>query len=463
MLLPQAELGSFRDPAGRVFSIGDRIVRSVMPAGAETYAAARDAHLYEDMAAKRLMLGAAEVDPGVLAGLEDKAAFALEHPRVPYISHPYEWSFSLHRAAALLHLDLHLALLDRGFTLCDATAYNVQFDGPRPVFIDHLSLQPYRDGEIWAGHRQFCMQFLNPLLMWTVLGVQPNHWFRGSLEGISPEDIARLIPLRKRLGMTLLSHVTMQAALQNRSVTRTVTGGRHRSAKLPKSALVGMLSQLRGYIAKMESPGGATVWGDYAGNTSYSSEQASEKADFVRDMVEAVKPKLFFDLGCNSGDYSVVALEAGAGKVVGFDFDHGALELAYSRAAQQKLDFLPLWLDAANPSPSQGWGQAERRGMQERASADALVALAFIHHIAIGRNVRLDMALDWIVGLAPVGVVEFPPKSDPMVQRLLSQRDDIFPDYDETTFRNLLGARARIVKTKSLGEGGRLLAWYDRS
>ena len=95
---------------------------------------------------------------------------------------------------------------------------------------------------------------------------------------------------------------------------------------------------------------------------------------------------------------------------------------------------LPLWLDAANPSPSQGWGQAERQGLAERARADALIALAFIHHIAIGRNVPLDMALDWLLAMAPVGVIEFPPKSDPMVQRLLSQRDDIFPDYDEATF-----------------------------
>ncbi len=458
----QVDQGSFRDPSGRVFHLGQRILRTVMPSAGEAYSALRDSETLKFLVDRGWLLPATEVAQDALAGVEDGAAYVLEHPRIPYISYPYEWSFSLLRAAALLQLDMHLEALERGFTLSDSTAYNVQFNGPEPVFIDHLSLRPYREGEVWTGHRQFCMQFLNPLVLWSKLGMEPNHWFRGNLEGISPEDTARLLPLSKRLNMTLLSHITMQAALQNRSVAKPIKAGRHRTTSLPKSAFKGMLMQLRNYIAGLEAPGGTTVWGDYAHNTSYSSLQAVEKAEFVKEMVASVKPQVLFDLGCNSGDYSVASLEAGAQKVIGFDFDHGALELAYARAKADKLDFLPLWLDAANPSPSQGWGQGERKGLQERANAEALVALAFIHHIVIGRNVRLDMCLDWLIGLAPAGVIEFPSKSDPMVQTLLSQREDIFTDYTEENFCRLIAKRARIVKQKHLGEGGRLLIWYDR-
>jgi len=454
--------GSFRDPSGRVFHLDHRILRSVMPGAADAYRAVRDSGLLKTLVDRKWLLAADEIDPSTLAGVEDGASFVLEHPRVPYISYPYEWSFSLHRAAALLQLDVHLEALEQGFTLSDSTAYNVQFDGPNPVFIDHLSLRPYREGEMWIGHRQFCMQFLNPLLMWAKLGLQPNHWFRGALEGIAPEEMARMLPLSKRLNLTLLSHVTLQAALQKSSERKAETSAKARDAQLPKSAFKAMLMQLRQYISGLEPPGGITIWGDYAGNTSYSAEQACEKAEFVKEMVSAVKPGILFDLGCNSGDYSVAALDAGARKVIGFDFDHGALEHAYARAVAQKLDFLPLWLDAANPSPSQGWGQSERKGMTERANADALVALAFIHHIVIGRNVRLDMALDWMVSLAPTGIIEFPSKADPMVQRLLSQREDIFPDYTEEAFYNLLGQRARIAGQKRLSNDGRLLVWYDR-
>lgn len=73
------------------------------------------------------------------------------------------------------------------------------------------------------------------------------------------------------------------------------------------------------------------------------------------------------------------------------------------------------------------------------------------------------MALDLLTGLAPVGILEFPPKSDPMVRRLLALRDDIFPDYTEAAFIEALGARARIVRSRHLSENGRLLVWYDRT
>jgi len=456
------EAGSFRDPAGRVFSAGEQILRTVAPVAAKQFAAASEAGVMRRLAdAGRLVDFTDVTDQAAAYGLSD-AEVVLSHPRIPFISYPYEWSFSLHKAAALAHLDLQLDLLKDGFALSDATAYNVQFEGVKPVFIDHLSIRPYQDGEIWAGHRQFCMQFLNPLLMWSLLDLQPSHWFRGSLEGIAPEDLAKLIPLKKRLNFTVLTHVIAQAAMQRRSVNKSQGSASYRTARLPRSGFEGMLDGLRRAIAKLEVPSHRTVWGDYAQNTSYSSPEMEAKHRFCAEMVSAVKPDLLYDIGCNSGDYSLGALEAGAKSVVGFDFDQAALEVAYRRAKKGNLPFLPLWLDAANPSPSQGWGQAERKGFAGRAKPDALLALAFIHHIAIGRNVPLDMATDWIVGHAPVGVVEFPHKADPMVQTLLSQREDIFPDYDHQNFAKLLGERARIVKQVDVLPT-RTLYWYDRS
>lgn len=456
------EPGSFRDPGGRVFHAGEAICRAVMDTAADNFLRASQSGVLRRLVDQGKLVDFTDVtDAAAALGIRD-AQILLSHPRIPFISYPYEWSFSLHKAAALFHLDLQLTLLEQGFTLSDATAYNVQFDGTRPVFIDHLSIRPYEEGEIWAGHRQFCMQFLNPLLMWSALDVQPNHWFRGSLEGIAPEELAKLLPLRKRLGWTVLTHVVAQAAMQNRSVRTTTGSSRYRNAKLPRTGFEGILRGLRSSIAKMEVPSHKTVWGDYAGNTSYRGPEAETKHNFVKEMVGAVRPELLYDLGCNSGDYSKSALEAGAAKVIGFDFDHGALEVAFRRAHAENLDLLPVWLDAANPSPQQGWGQVERMGLSGRADAGAMLALAFIHHLAIGRNVPLDMATDWLVSMAPVGVIEFPHKSDPMVQVLLSQRPDIFPDYDNQAFAEILAARARIVKSVDVLPT-RTLYWYDRS
>ncbi|WP_226698443.1 class I SAM-dependent methyltransferase [Qipengyuania flava] len=454
--------GSFRDPDGRVFRIGEKVFRSVTGSAARNFARAEEAGVMRKLVDRGQLVDFTDVtEQASKVGIE-QADILLSHPQIPFISYPYEWSFSLHKAAALAHLDLHLELLSEDFTLVDATAYNMQFDGTRPVHIDHLSIRPYEDGEIWAAHRQFCMQFLNPLLMWSMLDLQPNHWFRGSLEGIAPEDLAKLVPLRKRLNWTVLTHVIAQATLQNRSVQSTTGSSRYREARLPRSSFEGMLRGLRGAIAKMEVPSHKTVWGEYANNTSYAAPEAAAKHDLVKEAVAAIKPGLLYDIGCNTGDYSKSALEAGAGKVIGFDFDHGALEIAFKRAQLEQLDLLPLWLDAANPSPSQGWGEAERMGLSKRAKPDALLALAFIHHIAIGRNVPLDMAVDWLVSLAPAGVIEFPHKEDPMVQLLLSQRPDIFPDYHNDTFANLLSQRAQIVKAVDVLPT-RTLYWFQRN
>jgi len=461
MTAAAADRGSFRDPGSRIFSDGGRILRAIMPPAASAYEAARDSGLIADLVGRRSLLASEERDPACL-GLEAAPAYVLEHPRLPFVSYPYEWGFALLRRAALHHLDVQLDALAAGFALSDASAYNIQFVGPRPVFIDHGSFRPYVEGEPWIGHRQFCMQFLNPLLLWSRRGVAANGWFRGSLEGIAPEELAPLLSWRDNLSWTVLTHVTGQAALQRRANSGRLNGGKARAPRLSRPAFEAILTGLRGFIARCRLRDEKTVWRDYAQDNSYAGAEAAAKRAFVAEMAAKVRPRLLFDFGCNSGDYARAALDAGAGSVVGFDADHGALERAVGRADAEALDFLPLWLDAANPSPAQGWAEAERKGLGERGRADALLALAFVHHLAIGRNVPLAMVVDWLVGMAPVGIVEFPPKSDPMVRRLLAARPDIFADYDEAAFLAAVGVRARLVRTRHLSPGGRLLAWYDR-
>ena len=224
-----------------------------------------------------------------------------------------------------------------------------------------------------------------------------------------------------------------------------------------------MLTQLRHWIAGLQPlDREKSLWNDYAETNSYRSEESQAKRRFVADFAAATKPGLLFDLGCNTGVYSQAALEAGARRVIGFDFDRGALDQAFARAKQRKLDFLPLHLDAANPSPDQGWRQQERAGFARRARADAIVALAFEHHLAIGRNLPLDQVVDWLIGLAPTGVIEFVQKTDSTVQQMLALREDIFDDYAEAAFTAAIEKRARIVRSQTISGEGRCLFWYDR-
>ncbi len=460
-----ADQGSFRDPSGRVFRVGNEIFRTVSNRAKHHYDFVKSTGVIETLVSKNRMVATDEVDRSALDATGVDTYQVLRHARIPFVSYPYEWSFPLLKEAALLHLDIQIAALKKGVSLSDASAYNVQFDGPNPVFIDALSFRKYNDGEIWFGHRQFCEQFLNPLLLRSLFGITHNSWYRGNLEGIETEKLANLIPWWKNFSFNILTHVTLQARLQRYAISAGEDAMSKAQAKgLPRNSYLQMLWQLRSWIAKLQPKGGSTtVWQDYEQTHTYAHEEEQAKQKFVAEFCEKVQPELMFDFGCNSGEYSEVALSSGAKKVVGFDFDHGALERAFARAKAKNLSLLPLFLDAANPSPSQGWNAAERKGLAQRDKADALVALAFEHHLAIGRNVPLPSVVDWLTSFAPTGIIEFVQKDDPTVQQLLMLREDIFDNYCEDSFEAALKDKARIVKKERVAATGRTLYWFDRT
>jgi len=454
-----ADPGSFRDPAGQVYRLGSRVLRKVGAKAATHYEAARDRGILRKYSDRGLLVDSKEVDAGLIGVSDNSRHYVLEHPVIPFISYPYEWSFALLKEAALFHLRLQHDLLLDGFTLSDASAYNVQFLGNRPIYIDVTSIRRYEEGSYWLAHNQFCEQFLNPLLLRAYCGVPHNDWFRGRLEGISSIELSRLLPARKKLSFRVLSHVVGPSRLQARRERKHASVAVRKP--LPQAAYAGLINHLLRWIESLEPEVAGSYWQNYEAFHSYSDREEASKRDFVDRFVSETLPDTVWDLGCNTGAYSKIALGAGAKKVVGFDSDHGALDRAYRRSCSERLDFLPLYFDGANPSPDQGWSQTERMGLSRRRNADALLALAFIHHISIPRNVPLDSAVQWLVGLAPRGVIEFVQKDDPTVREMLALREDVFDYYDEPSFLKALNARARIVSTRKNSENGRLLVAYQ--
>lgn len=454
--------GSFRDPSGHVFERDGRIFRTVSASAADGFNTVRATGVLDRLVADGRLVGFRDAAPGE-AGVE--AAHVLEHPRLDFLSYPYEWPFEALRAAALFHLDLHLTLMAAGATLSDASAYNVQFTGVTPIFIDHLSIRPYRPGEFWSGHRQFCEQFLNPLLLRALFGLPHNAWYRGALEGIPVADIAGLLRFTHKLSWRVMAHVVLQDRFQRGAARSDRPARRRLGRSLRPAAFTAMLRQLRHWIARLKpADRGATTWSDYAGANTYAAAEEAAKQEFIASATVYAAPQRVIDLGCNTGVYASVALSAGARSVIGYDYDHQALDRAYLAAAASPAmsAFLPLHLDAANPSPDQGWRQRERAGFAARVRADCVFALAFVHHLAIARNLPLPEVVEWIVDMAPVGVIEFVPKEDATVQTMLALREDIFGQYDESHFTAALTKRARIVRRSAVTQSRRTLFLYDR-
>lgn len=435
-----------------------------MPVGVEDYEFVRATGLLDQLIEAKLLVDFKEVSLDNLGPEGVGASYLLEHPKLPFISYPYEWSFSALKSAALLQLDIYLRALEHGVTLTDATAYNIQFTGPQPIFIDHLAFCRYREGEYWLGHRQFCEQFLNPLLLRAKVGIAHNAWYRGAMEGISAQELSAVLPLRKKLSWNIFTHVVLQASLQRASMGNEAGAAVPAKGGLPQAAFRNILTGLQSFISGLKTPNAEkSVWGEYPQDNSYASDEARCKREFVSKFAAAVQPEVIWDIGCNTGDYSKAALESGAKFAIGFDFDQLALDTGYSRAREEHLNFLPLFLDVSNPVPSQGWAQAERKGLAERATGQAVLALALVHHLAITKNIPLENVVDWLVALAPNGIVEFVPKNDAMVQELLRLRDDIFDHYAEEVFLTILRRSCEIVEIATVSEAGRKLIWYKRN
>jgi len=454
---------SFRDPAGRILERDGRILRVITgEAAAADFTWIRDSGTL-DLAMQSGRLIATREIPAADVGLDRPGVrHVLEHARVPFVSYPYEWPFAALQAAALLHLDLQLDLLPHDVTLVDASAYNVQFLGSRPVFIDVLSLRRYEEGAIWAGHRQFCEQFLNPLLLQSCCGVPFNAWYRGAMEGVAGADLAAVLPWHDKMSWRVLMHVVAPARLQRAAhADRVDAGAAVRRRPLAKAAFAHILKGLRNWIARLTPRWAAgDGWTAYTRTHTYSSDETGEKQRLVAEFTGSCRPQLLLDMGCNTGEYSRVALDAGAGAVVGLEADPATADMAFRGASARS--FLPLVMDAADPSPARGWRSAERHSFTERATFDGVIALAFAHHLAIGRNVPLDQVIEWITGLAPRGLIEFVQKDDPTVQRMLALREDIFPDYSLDHFAGLLARRVRIIMQQPVSAAGRVVFRYER-
>lgn len=230
--------------------------------------------------------------------------------------------------------------------------------------------------------------------------------------------------------------------------------------KLNKITLVLMLKQLRNFIKNLNYVKNKTTWDTYSLNNTYKKNSEDEKKKIVGNFILKYKLNHVVDMGCNDGVYSKISLDIGCKLVVGFDYDLNSVENAYIKARNENLNLLPLYLDAANPSSDLGWNEMERKGFKSRAKFDGMLALAFEHHLAIAKNIPLDQIIRWLTGIAPRGLIEFVPKDDETVKKMLLLKRDIFNDYNEKNFKDIILKNSEIVAEHDIIESGRKIFEY---
>jgi ribosomal protein L11 methylase PrmA len=449
---------SFRDPSGFIFSVGGVIYRQINVACRGDFDALISSGLYDELTKAGLLVSHAEVDPATR--MSDAAYKVIRPERIPFISYPYEWSFSQFRAAALCTLDIQKRAVARGMSLKDCSAYNIQFVGHRPVFIDTLSFEKYREGEPWVAYRQFCQHFLAPLALMAHVDVRLSSLLRSCIDGIPLDLTARLLPHRSVLDLSLLMHIHAHAKSQRAYAGKRVSAKGHHVGKM---AFLGIVDSLESAVRKLRWKPGTTEWGDYYAATNYSEGGVEAKKGIVAGYVRETSPGTVWDLGGNTGLFSRVAAETGA-RVVSFDVDPLAVERNYQQAVKEKnTSVLPLVLDLTNPSPAIGWDHSERASLLDRGPADMAMALALIHHLAISNNVPLDRIAAFLARCCRWLIIEFVPKSDSQVQRLLASRVDIFPQYTQDDFERVFAGHFATLKKTPVADSERMLYLLERT
>ena len=450
---PEGRLSSsFRDPSGFLFSRAGVLYRQINRAYTDNYEQLTSSGLYDKLVKAGLLISHTETDE---PAADPEVFWKIIQPSpVAFISYPYEWSFGQLKDAALTTLSIQKRSLKYGMSLKDASAYNIQFDRGKAVLIDTLSFEKYPAGSPWVAYRQFCQHFLAPLALMAYCDVRLGQLLKIYIDGIPLDLASRLLPRRTRLNFGLATHVHVHAGAQRRFAGRSVGTG---STRMSVTGMTGLIESLEHTIKKLVWSPTGTAWGDYYENTNYSDTAFEKKKLFVRECVALLKPGKIWDLGSNTGVFSREAAAHGA-DVISFDADPAAVEYNYQNVKENReTNILPLFLDLTNPSPSLGWNNSERDSFTSRGPADLILALAVIHHLAVSNNLPLERLAEFFAANARWLIVEFVPKTDSQVRKLLAAREDIFPDYSRNGFEAVFSRRFILRRTATLPGNERTL------
>lgn len=444
-----ADPGSFRDPASHIVYAGGRVLRLLDERGLAAWHQLETTQFFKDAVTDGRI-----IETNTVPDAPDGCAGAVEHPRLPLISYPYEWTFSMLKDAAILQLDLLADALGSEITIKDATPFNIQFVEGRPIFIDVGSFEAYKPGEPWIGYRQFTRQFLFPLMMraWSDLPFQP--WLRGDMEGPTAAQMKQLLPGGKRIKPAALMHVSLQARMEERMSGAPVRDDL-KQAGFSADLILANVRKLRALVESLEWDHGVEGWSDY-GSCDHVGRDREAKGKFLEQCLDAATPRRVLDLGANDGYFSKIAADRGS-LTIALDGFEPVLDDLYKRSRGNAIAIVVS--DVTNLSPGQGWDGRERSPFHQRANPDLIVAYGVIHHLIYTSSVPPATVLNWLHRFNCPVALEFVTPEDEMIAKLTANKRDeeLHPGRTENEFRELLAPLFEIRDEHRLEGGTRVL------
>lgn len=437
--------GSFRDPSGHVFRRDGRLFRQVNLRYAPDYDQLLSSGLYRTLTERGLLVRHDEVsDPP-----DGDGSYRILAPEpIPFISYPFEWAFSQLKSAALTTLAIQRLAVEHGMVLKDASAYNLQFVGAAPVFIDTLSFERWTEGTPWVAYRQFCQHFLGPLALMSATDVRLGALSRVFIDGPPLDLVSQLLPTSSKFHPSLLVHLHMHAKAQAKHGSEAIA--ERAPTNFTKRAMLGLVEHLESAVSRLTYKAAGTTWADYYAHTNYTEAAMAEKHRLVAAMVRDASPATAWDLGANTGAFSRVAADAGA-YTLALDFDPAAVERAVlAGQAHQERRILPLVMDLSNPSGAMGWAHDERSSLAGRGPADLVLALGLIHHLTLSNHVPFAMTADFFARIGRTLIIEFVPPADSQVVGMLSRMPTAQDGYTQDAFETAYRARFEVLAAEPI-------------
>lgn len=435
---------SYRDPSGYIFEAGGEIYRQVNNIFKEDFDLFIKNGCYDNLMKKGLLIS----HQNILTNLTGDPNWhtTIKPERIGYISYPYEWPFDMLKDAALLTLQLLKESLAYGFILKDATPFNIQWHKGKLIFIDTLSFEKYKEEGPWAAYRQFCESFLSPLLLMHYTKKPMHELLLAWPDGIPLSVTKSLLPRRSRFSLHTYLHIHLHSA-----VSQKKNNTNNKILKLPKQKLLNLANSLEGLIRKLKPPGTKTTWDKYYDEAAQRGGYLEKKKEiFLGWITEMPGLKNCIDLGANDGEFSRL-LSENATSVVAVDFDANCINRLYNQIKKTGLQKIqPLIMDLAKPSPAIGVNNNERGSFVSRAKFDLALALALVHHLAIGKNMPLTLIAQFFSKISEKLIIEFVPIEDEKVQEMLANRKNIFNEYDELHFEKSFSRYFKIVKKEAI-------------
>lgn len=459
------EKSSFRDLSGFLFWKDDSIYRYIDKSYKADYDFFMNSGLYEHLIKNELIVTHEDIDnfsfQNSVENFMEGFYKIIKPEKIPFISYPYEWSFSQLKDAALLTLNIQQKALEFGMTLKDCSVYNVQFLNGKPIFIDTLSFEIYKEGQLWVGYKQFCQHFLAPLLLMSKVDIRLNQLLREFIDGIPLDLTSKLLPKKTYLNFSILMNIHLHAKSQKHYESKKVDLQKY-NKKLSKRSFEILLDNLNGVIKSLKWKSGNTEWADYYSGDSYTQAGFKDKKELIEKYLDFIKPNVIWDFGANDGFFSRLASSKGA-FVLSCDIDVSCVENNYLNVKKHnEQNIFPMFLDLTNPSPNIGWNNSERLSLKKRGNPDVILALALIHHLAISNNLPFSFISEYFSSVGKNLIIEFVPKDDKKVQTLLATRKDIFTNYNQDNFEKEFSKFFKIQEKTEINDSKRILYFMSK-